>query len=76
MSAQPATPERFVTVISDGFALEVACTDGKFDAVVEALQGFLMALDVDMAVMIMESGSAVAEQVRDAERTRRAAARN
>lgn len=74
MSAH-SIPDRIVTVISDGFVLEVACDDRRFDAVVAALQGFLVALEVDVAIMSMESGSDIAEQVR-VERVRRAASRN
>jgi hypothetical protein len=75
MSPLPSTTDRLVTVISDGFVLQVACDDDRFDAVVAALQDFLVALDVDVAIMTMESGSDIAEQVR-VERVQRAAMRN
>jgi hypothetical protein len=69
-------PDRVVTVISDGFVLEVACTDDRFDAVVAGLQGFLVALDVEVAVMTMESGERLAAEEFEAELVRRSVVLN
>jgi hypothetical protein len=75
MSAS-SMPDRLITVIADGFVLEVACDDGRFDAVLAAVQGFLLALDVELALLTMEAGTAAAKRARDVERAQRAAALN
>lgn len=72
----PTIPDRVITVISDVVVMEVACDDERFEDVLVALQKFLLTLDVNLALMTMQSGADVFAEHDEAEQVRRAAMRN
>jgi hypothetical protein len=76
MNESPVIPDRVVTVVSDGFVVAVSCDDDRLEAVLEGLQRFLLTLDIDLALLTIQSGAEVAAEQREVELVRHSAMRN